>query len=283
MRAEERLRYYASIFPIVEVDSTYYFPPTEDIAGLWVQRTPAGFTMSVKAYSLLTGHPTRPDSLWPEVADLVPVEHKEKRSVYLSHLPEAGVDQAWELFRRALMPLHSAGKLGTVLFQYPHWFRPNAEHRKALSELRGRLPDYDLAVEFRHGSWLSDDERGRTLALLEKEGLTFTCVDEPQGFDSSVPPVVAATADIALVRFHGRNTETWEAPYLTAAERFAYRYREEELAEWVPSVKQLASSARETHVLMNNCYRDYAVDNGRQLATLLGEGLQPDARAEIGN
>src|SRR2546428_1305209 len=108
MRAEERLRYYASLFPIVEGDSTYYFPPTEDMAGLWVQRTPAGFTMSVKAYSLLTGHPTRPDSLCPQVADLVSVEHKEKRSVYLSHLPEPAADQAWELFRPALMPLHSA-------------------------------------------------------------------------------------------------------------------------------------------------------------------------------
>jgi uncharacterized protein YecE (DUF72 family) len=281
MRAEERLRYYASIFPLVEVDASYYFPPTEEMAGLWVERTPAGFTMSVKAYSLLTGHPTRPDSLWPEVADQVPVEHKEKRSVYLSHLPAEAVDASWELFRQALMPLHSAGKLGTVLFQFPPWFRPNSGNRRTLAGLQGRLPDYDLAVEFRHGSWLSDDERGRTLALLEREGLVFVCVDEPQGFDNSVPPLVAATADIAVVRFHGRNADTWEDRSLTAAERFAYRYDEGELAEWVPNLKRLASSARETHALMNNCYRDYAVDNGRQLAALFGEGLQPKAMAEL--
>jgi uncharacterized protein YecE (DUF72 family) len=93
--------------------------------------------------------------------------------------------------------------------------------------------------------------------------------------------VVAATADIAVVRFHGRNVETWEAPNLTAAERFAYRYDEQELAEWVPNLRQLSSSARETHALMNNCYRDYAVDNGRQLAALLDEGLQPDAMKEL--
>ena len=282
MRAEDRLRYYASIFPIVEVDSTYYFPPTEDVAGLWVNRTPRGFTMSVKAYSLLTGHPTRPDSLWPEVADEVPLEHREKRSVYLSHLPPEAVDAAWELFRRALMPLHSAGKLGTVLFQYPHWFRPNSENRGTLKELRGRLPDYDLAVEFRHGSWLAEGERDRTLGLLERQGLSYVCVDEPQGFSSSVPPVVAATSDIAVVRFHGRNTDTWEDPsVMTAAERFAYRYNDEELAAWVPEIKRLATSARETHALMNNCYRDHAVDNGRQLAALLGEGLQPDAMASV--
>ncbi len=274
MRAEERLRYYASIFPIVEVDSTYYFPPTDEVAGRWVERTPPGFTMSVKAYSLLTGHPTRPDSLWPEVADELPLEHREKRSNYITHLPPPAVDMAWELFRRALMPLHSAGKLGTVLFQYPPWFRPGSESRQRLRELSGRLPDYDLAVEFRHGSWLAEDERERTLRLLERERLSYVCVDEPQGFDSSVPAVVAETSDIAVVRFHGRNTGTWEDPEITtAAERFAYRYREEELAGWVPQLQQLAGSARETHVLMNNCYRDDAVVNGQQLAELLGEGL----------
>jgi uncharacterized protein YecE (DUF72 family) len=197
MRAEDRLRYYASIFPLVEVDSTYYFPPTEDMVGLWVNRTPARFTMSVKAYSLLTGHPTRPDSLWPEVAEAVPLEHKEKRSVYLSHLPPAAVDEAWELFRRALMPLHSAGKLGTVLFQYPHWFRPKAETRAALAELPQRLPDYDCAVEFRHGSWLAEGERERTLSVLERHGLAFVCVDEPQGFSSSVPPPPATSPSSA--------------------------------------------------------------------------------------
>lgn len=280
MRAEERLRYYSSIFPIVEVDATYYFPPTVETAGLWVKRTPAGFTMSVKAYSLLTGHPTRPESLWPEVVDEVPLEHRGKRSIYVSHLPEAAVDEAWELFRRALMPLHSAGKLGSVLFQFPPWFRPNARSRRSLLELRGRLPDYDCSVEFRHGSWLAEGERERTLALLEGEGLSYVCVDEPQGFASSVPPLVAATADVAVVRFHGRNAQTWEDRLVSAAERFAYRYAEEELAEWVPRLHQLAASAKETHVLMNNCYRDHAVDNGRQLAGLLGTGLQAEAMAD---
>jgi len=281
LKAEERLRYYASIFPTVEADASYYYPPTEEMAGMWVNRTPAGFTMHIKAYSLLTHHPTRPDSLWPEVAEDVPMEHREKRSVYLSHLPEPAVDEAWELFRRALMPLHSAGKLGVVLFQFPPWFRPNSENRAYLKTLQGRLPDYDLAVEFRHGSWMTEEERGRSLGLLEGEGLSYVCVDEPQGFDSSVPPVCAATADIAVVRFHGRNAETWEEKWISAAERFAYRYTDGELAEWVPGIRELAATSRETHALMNNCYRDYAVDNGRQLAALLDEGLQPEAMREL--
>jgi len=271
MSAEERLRFYADEFPIVEVDSTYYFPPTEKLAGSWVARTPAGFTFDVKAYSLLTQHPTRAASLWPEVAEHLPDEHRGKKNVYLHHLPEAAQDDAWERFRLALMPLHSAGKLGVVLFQFGPWFRPRKDNRDFLRALPGRLPDYDLAVEFRHGSWLAtDDDRARTLDLLEKARLTFVSVDEPQGFATSVPPVVAATTDIAVVRFHGRNADTWEAKNITPAERFKYLYDDGELAsDLAPRVQQLSSSARETHALFNNCYADYGIQNAKQLRTIL--------------
>lgn len=276
MRAEERLRFYSSIFPLVEVDATFYFPPTAETSGLWVNRTPPGFTMSVVAYGLLSGHPARPESVWPEVADRIPLEHREKRSVYLSHLPAPAVDDAWELFRQSLMPLHSAGKLGTVLFRFPRWFRPGPDNRARLRVLPDRLPDYDLAVGFAHGSWLADEERDRTLALLERAGLAFVCVDELDDAGCAGPSVVAATTDIAVVRFCGRSTATWDEPgALTTSHRFAYRYRPEELAEWVPALRQLAETTRETHVLMGNCYRDDAVVNARQLAGLLGEGLQP--------
>ncbi len=281
MKAEERLRFYASIFPVVEADAPYYYPPTEEMAGLWVNRTPAGFTMNIKAYSLFTNHPTRPDSLWPEVAEEVPMEHREKRSVYLSHLPDAAVDESWELFRRALMPLHSAGKLGTVTFQFPHWFRPSPASRAHLAELRGRLPDYDLAVEFRHVSWLEEDQRDATFDLLEDEGLAFVCVDEAQHGDGCIPPVVAATADVAVVRLWGRSTAEWDpAVDMSPAERFAYRYGTEELAGWVPAVRQLAETARETHVLLANCWKDDAVTNGQELAGLLGTGLSDEPPGE---
>jgi uncharacterized protein YecE (DUF72 family) len=85
-----------------------------------------------------------------------------------------------------------------------------------------------------------------------------------------VPPVVAATSDLAVVRFHGRNTETWETRVASAAERFRYRYQERELREWVPKLRELAGSAREVHVLMNNCWRDDAVVNASELLGLLG-------------
>jgi uncharacterized protein YecE (DUF72 family) len=89
-------------------------------------------------------------------------------------------------------------------------------------------------------------------------------------FASSLPPVAAVTADdLAMVRFHGRNTTAWETKSDTASERFRYDYPEGELREWVPRIEQMASQAGETHVLMNNCYQDYAVRNAAELGAML--------------
>ena len=271
MKAAERLAYYAARYPIVEVDSTYYFPPTPELAASWVERTPDGFTMNVKAWSLLTGHPTFPHSLWPDLQPEVLPEFRDKRNLYLKHLPPAAVDECWDRLRHALMPLHSSGKLGALLFQYPEWFGPKEANRAVVVEAKERLADFRLCVEFRNGRWLAPDECERTLEFLERNDLPFVCVDEPQGFPSSLPPVVAVTSDLAVVRFHGRNVETWEMKGISAAERFAYDYDEGELHEWVPKVKELAAGARELHLLMNNCYRDYAVNDAADLMRLLTE------------
>ena len=276
MSAEERLRHYASIFTLVEVDATYYYPPTRDLAGLWTRRTPEDFRFDVKAYSLLTGHPTRPDSLWPDVAEQLPAEARGKRSVYLDHLPAEAIDRAFEAFADALLPLDSAGKLGAVMFQFPPWFTNRGDNRDTLRALPERLPGLRVAVEFRHGSWVGDDGGERTFRLLQECGLAYTVVDEPQGFANSVPPVLAVTADLAVVRFHGHNAQTWNAKGITAAERFRYRYDLDELRGWVPQVRELAAQSRETHVIMNNCWQDYGVRNARELATLLDEGLAAD-------
>ncbi len=278
MTAEERLRHYASVFPMVEVDATYYHPPTEQLAALWTERTPADFRMDVKAYALLTQHPAQRTSLWEDVAAELPAEHAGKRAVYLHHLPEAAAERAFEHFRAALMPLHSAGKLGAVFFQFPPYFTNRRENRDFLEQLPARLPDYQLAVEFRHASWMQDRSRQRTLDQLRDLGLAYVCVDMPQGFASSLPPVLAATADLAVVRFHGHNADTWQAKGITAAERFRYLYATDELRAWAPKIRAFAEEARETHVVMNNCYRDYGVRNARELGELLGEGLQESHR-----
>jgi uncharacterized protein YecE (DUF72 family) len=268
--AEARLRFYASRFPLVEVDSTYYFPPSETNSVLWIDRTPAHFTFNIKAYSLLTEHPTRPNSLYKDLAEQLPAETLDKRRLYRSNLPDEIVEEVWQRFRDALMPLHSAGKLGAVLFQFPQWFTISRAHKAYIEECVARLPDYRIAVEFRHKSWMEERNVEETLGFLEERNLPYVCVDMPQGFDSSLPPVAAATADdLAMVRFHGRDTKAWKTKSETASERFRYDYSKEELHEWVPKIEELSSQARETHVLMNNCYRDFAVRNARELGDML--------------
>jgi uncharacterized protein YecE (DUF72 family) len=272
--AEERLRYYATRFPLVEVDSTYYFPPTERNSVLWLERTPPDFTFNVKAYSLLTNHPTKVESLYRDVREALPQEAAGKRNVYRDHLPPELQDEVFHRFVEALAPLHSAGKLGAVLLQFPQWFVISRANKAYVERCRERMPEYTLAVEFRHRSWLEERNREETFGLLRSLGLTFVCVDMPQGFDSSLPPVAATTSErLAMVRFHGRDPKAWATTDRGAAERFRYDYSREELRDWLPRVEALAQEARQTHVVMNNCYRDNAVRNARSMAGLLGYPL----------
>jgi len=270
--AEARLRYYASQFPLVEVDSTYYAPPRQEQAGLWVDRTPPDFTFNVKAFSLLTGHPTLSKALPPDLLELLDAEHRDKPRLYASHLPPEAVEETWRRFHEALLPLDSAGKLGAVLLQYPEWFTPRHASREELRKVPGRLPGYQVCVELRNRAWLVDRDRDHTLGLLRELGFALVCVDMPQGFRSSMPPLAVATSpDLAVVRFHGRDPEAWTHKGPTAGPRFRYLYREEELREWVPRIGKLATEARQVHAVMNNCWEDHAVVNGRQLMDLLGD------------
>ncbi|MFC0505965.1 DUF72 domain-containing protein [Micromonospora costi] len=258
---EKRLAYYARQFPLVEVDATYYSPPAERTARLWADRTPARFTFNVKAFSLLTGHPTRVSALYK---DLRP--QTDKRTVYPGDLAPQAYEEVWTRFLSALDPLVEAGKLGALLFQFPPWFTIKRDNKQYLLEVAKRCAPLRPVYEFRHASWFDGANRDETLAFLRTHELPYVCVDMPQGHRSSVPPVLAATADLAVVRFHG-HSDKWTSKDIH--EKFGYRYSDRELRDWAPRLRELAGEARETHVLMNNCYRDYAQTNAATLASLL--------------
>jgi uncharacterized protein YecE (DUF72 family) len=267
---EERLKFYASRFPVVEVDSSYYALPSERNAVLWVERTPPDFTFDVKAFSLMTGHPVMVRGLPKDIREALGTK---KARVPVKDIPPEAADRVWEMFRAALMPLHSAGKLGLVMFQFPQWFMPSRANRERILAARERLPDYDIAVEFRQGTWFKDAEyTKKTIDFLRSEAISFVAVDMPQGFGTSVPPIAEATSDRwAAVRFHGRREETWTKKDVHPTERFRYDYSDEELQEWVPRVRHLAEEAKETHALFNNCYRDSAVRNATTFAGMIPE------------
>jgi uncharacterized protein YecE (DUF72 family) len=266
---EARLQYYATRFPLVEVDSTYYAMPAERTAALWVERTPEDFVFDIKSYALFTHHPTPPRSLPKDVREALSPELFGKKHLYYQDLPSEVRLELWDRFASALLPLERAGKLGTILFQFPPWFLPGHESRGFIGNLRERLPQYTPSVEFRNPLWLDEQHRDRTLGLLRDLRLPFVCVDEPQGTRASVPPIVAATADVSVVRFHGRNAKAWAARNVGVAEKYDYEYSAGELREWLPGVRELASETREVHVLMNNCVEDKAVKNADMLGRML--------------
>ena len=267
--AEERLRYYAAHFPVTEVDSTFYHPPSERNSELWAERTPPDFQFDVKAFRLLTLHATPTSDLWRDLRSALPREQVIKERIYARNLPPEFVLEALRRVLSALDPLQTSGRLGFLLFQFPWYVYPGRNGYGYLEFLADAIQDRRVGVEFRQPRWMDDRHRERTLAFLSEHHLIYVCVDEPQGFRSSVPPVAASTADLAAVRFHGRNTEAWEAPGKDPALRTAYDYRDDELAEWMPRIATLHEGGRPVHLLFNNVYRGAAVRNARALARLL--------------
>ena len=270
--AEERLQYYASRFPLVEVDATYYSLPARRTSELWVQRTPPDFTFDIKAHALMTGQPTETKRLPKDLREALSGEIAEKSRIYAKDLPDDLKDDVWAWFADGLEPLAEAGQLGSILLQYPRWFFTSSENRDTIEDAVDRLRRVGMttAVEFRNATWFNEKNIERTLKFLGDRQIPLVMVDGPQGFKSSVPPIVAATSpDLAVVRFHGRRAETWEAQNIKTVERFRYLYDEDELEEWVPRVREAAGQAKQTHVLFNNCYANYGATNALMLAELL--------------
>src|SRR5664280_2581897 len=118
--------------------------------------------------------------------------------------------------------------------------------RDSILDARERLGDVRSAVEFRSETWFNDKNRERTLRFLADNEIPFVMVDGPQGLRSSIPPILAVTSpELAVIRFHGRRVETWEAKSIPVVERFRYLYTEDELREWLPRIREAAQETRE--------------------------------------
>src|SRR5947207_1170753 len=234
MSADARLRFYASVFDVVEVNSSYYAIPDVLNVRRWAERPPPGFVFHVKAWALMTGHHPRPQSLPADVARLVSprARRTHRGEIEAGEFPPEAVDEAFRLFRAALAPLAEAGKLGYVLFQLAPWVRYDDARLAYLASLPARLPGWTIAVEFRHRSWLPD-HAAETLRALRDAGLAHVIVDGPEGH--AVPRVTTVTAPPAVFRIHGRNAQGWlrqlrgEEP--AVREKYDYLYSEGDLRE----------------------------------------------------
>ena len=248
--AGERLGYYAQHFDTVEVDSTYYRLPAEEMVARWSERTPDDFVMHVKAFGLMTRHPVKLEALPPDLRDDAPTDDKGR-------VERPSREFRAEVFRRfleALEPLRSAGKLGGILFQFPSYVVYKDRSLDYLQWAREQLGDDEMLVEFRHVSWLDDEHRDETLRFLEELGATHVIVDAPriEGAKNVTPTVLALTSPMAYVRFHGRNAGTWNKRGGSAAERFDYLYSDDELQDWVGPLRELAGQAEQAYAFFNN-------------------------------
>jgi uncharacterized protein YecE (DUF72 family) len=258
----DQLPYYSQQFDTVEIDSTFYRLPSRENVEKWVSWTPDGFVFHFKAFAPMTRHPVRLEQLPPDLRKGLQTDARDR----VERIPREVRGELVRLFREALEPAAEAGKLGGILVQLAPYVVPKPQSWEYVEWLREQLPDDDLLVEFRHRSWLDDEQRDETLAFLEKHGLGTVVVDAPRTEAKNViPTVVAVTSPLAYVRFHGRNAKTWNIRGGSAADRFDYLYPREELEEWVEPMRELAGQADQVFAVFNTNRWSQSPDGSGQL------------------
>jgi uncharacterized protein YecE (DUF72 family) len=262
--AEGRLRYYAGCFDTVEVDSTYYAIPDRRNTYLWADRTPDHFIFHIKAYGALTGHGIDPKTLPKDIFNALP--EKDRTEKYVLVKEPSLLNLISERFREALTPLVRSNKLGMLVFQFPPWFHCNTSNYDYILGCKELMRGLPVAVEFRHGSWLTPESRDAVFQFLRTHELIYITADEPYyGTLATVPFIPQTTTDIAYFRFHGRNRETWLKKGVATSLRYSYLYSEDELKEFVPPIQSNDKKTKVTYAMFNNCHGGFAMRNALRL------------------
>ena len=273
MPARERLPWYAKRFEAVEVNSSFYAIPSRSTVARWVEATPEGFTFDVKAHRLLSRHSGGLDSLPPDLRE--EVQTNDRGRVELTGELER------ELLDRliaAVEPLEQAGRLSSILVQLTPAFSPGRHELAELTGLIEQAAPRRVAIELRHRGWLEGDRVESTLGFLSEAGAAFVAVDAPlEEHVPIMPPIDAVTRDdLAYLRAHGRNA-TGYMTGRTVAERFGWRYSDEELDEIGARARGMAEEADEVRVMFNNNRSDDAPTAAQRFRSLLGQDPGPPA------
>jgi len=235
-RGFDRLTMMASLFDTNEINSTFYRIPPSKMTEAWARRVEHNprFAFTAKLFRGFT------------------------------HERESGESDR-EAFAEAMRPLQDAGRLGSVLVQFPMAFHDTTENREHLSKTLDLFTGFPLAVEFRHASW--NDES--VLKLLSRHGTAFVNIDQPY-LSSNLRATAHVTAPIAYFRFHGRNAEKWFGPDTSNEERYNYLYSDRELEPWTRRIRSASEQASKgVYAVLNNHFRGQAVANALQLQQML--------------
>jgi len=265
----DRLRFYASEFAMVEVNTTYYGLPSAETVAAWDERTPPGFLFNVKSFRLFTGHQTLPKVLPKDIREALGSE--PGKNVYYKDVPGELRQELWRRMREVVEPLRRAGKFGAWHFQFPPWMAFHPENFDHLRECRQQLTGDRVAVEFRNPSWFTPDHQERTLAFERELEMAHVVVDAPPDVSQRVPTVWEVTSSqLAVLRLHGRNRETWNKKGLKASsDRFNYDYSRDELGDMTDSIRELSDRVEQLDIVFNNNYEDQGQRNAKTLRKLL--------------
>jgi uncharacterized protein YecE (DUF72 family) len=272
--AAERLPWYAERLRAVELNSSFYAVPERSTVRRWSKLTPDGFVFDVKIHRALSRHAAGLDSLPPDLREAA--KTNERGRVLLT--PELERELARRLVEQ-VSPLEQDGKLGCFLAQLTPAFSPGRHELEELEGLVDALSPGRVAIELRHRGWVRERRVEETLGWFSEQDVAFVGVDAPLADHVPImPPLDAVTRDdLAYVRAHGRN----EQGYLhgkSVAERFGWRYSDEELQEIGQRAHALAEQAGEVHVMFNNNRGDDAPTAAQRFQALLGQDPGPGGR-----
>ncbi|HJP94879.1 MAG TPA: DUF72 domain-containing protein [Pyrinomonadaceae bacterium] len=236
------LEYLAQYFNTIEINSSFYRPPTASTTKAWANRVAANkqFVFTAKLHRIFT--------------------HERGKA--------SAEDE--KLFREGMDVLAKSDRLGSVLLQFPWSFKNTPDDRFYLAQLLERFSDYPLVVEVRHTSWNNEE----VYEWLEERGVGVCNIDQPV-FKRSIRPAALTTSPIGYVRLHGRNYQNWFRDKAERDERYDYLYSLDELDPWITRIKEVAKNTRETYVITNNHFRGQAVVNAVEIKAALEEEPVP--------
>jgi len=264
----DELRFYAEHFDTVEVNTTFYGQPRQDVTRGWASKTPAGFEFSLKLYQKFT-HP----KMFKDAALKRAPGAEGALLDLLAEVTQSDIDD----FRAGIDPLASAGKVGALLAQFPPSFKDTAQSRDYLAQLLRAFADYPVAVELRHKSW--SDAIGETLSLLNAFGAAWVQIDEPKFRFSIRQNYLPNVTSFYYMRLHGRNAAQWWR-HDKSEDRYNYLYTAGELQEFSETAKAAKELVKKSYLYTNNHFSSKSVVNAVMLKAQLGqpiEGEYPEA------
>ena len=272
----DELRFYASHFDTVEVNSTFYGQPRAAVTRTWVERTPPGFDFSLKLYQKFT-HP----KMFKEAA----LKRAPGASATLAAGGSALLDLLAQVtqsdiddYRAGIEPLAAAGKLGALLAQFPASFKDGAASRDYLAQLLRAFRDYPVAVELRHRSW--SDAIGDTLAMLNAFNAAWVQIDEPKFRFSIRQNYLPNIRSFYYMRLHGRNAQQWWR-HAHRDDRYNYLYSAGELQEFADVAGAAKELVKKSYLYTNNHFSAKSVVNAVMLKAQLGQPIEGEYPPEL--